>query len=122
MKSASRTTGVIAGAALGIPGGPAGMVAGSVAGGAAMDGITTGVESAIKGKYTPSGHFEAWTRVAKAENPQDLIEGVMDGITTPVADGLTGYAASKGIKSSKNVKKKYNGVSKGTKTPTPEIK
>ena len=55
MKAASRTTGVLAGGALGVFGGPPGMIAGGISGGALVDGITTGVESAIEGEYTPSG-------------------------------------------------------------------
>jgi len=95
MKAASRTIGVIGGAGVGVLGGPAGMVAGAVAGGAAMDGITTGVESAIKGEYTPSGQIEAWTKVAKARNGQEVIGGVVAGITTPLMDGLAGYGQAK---------------------------
>jgi len=117
MKSASRTTGVVLGGVAGIAAGPAGMVAGGIAGGAAVDGITTGVESGIKGEYTPSGQFEIWTRVAQAENPEELTEGIMDGITTTVTDGLTGYAAGKAIKkgsktlsaSKKKLPRKYGG-------------
>jgi len=108
MKSASRTTGVIVGAGVGIAGGPAAMVAGGIAGGAAMDGITTGVESGLNGKYTPSGQIEAWTRVAKAENSEELIDGIVDGVTAPVSDGMLGYAAGKTMKGPKPVPKKLH--------------
>jgi len=106
MKSASRTTGVIVGAGVGIAGGPAGMVAGGMAGGAVMDGITTGVESGIKGEYTPSGQIEAWTRVAQAKNSEELIGGIVDGVTAPVLDGMLGHAAGKTIKGPKSLLKK----------------
>ena len=60
MKAASRTVGAIAGGAGGfVVGGPVGAVAGGIAGGAAVDGITTGVDSAIKGEYRPSGSATA---------------------------------------------------------------
>lgn len=56
MKSASRTTGVMIGGSLGfIAGGPVGSVVGGVAGGTAVDGITTGVESAVHNEYRPNG-------------------------------------------------------------------
>jgi len=106
MKSASRTTGVIIGGAVGIAAGPAGMVAGGIAGGAAVDGITTGVESGIKGEYTPSGQIEAWTRVAQAETSEELIGGIVDGVTAPVLDGMLGYTAGKTIKGPKSLLKK----------------
>jgi len=106
MKSASRTTGVVAGAVVGIPGGPVCMMAGGAAGGAAMDGITTGVESAIKGKYTPSGQIEAWTRVAQAKNSEERIGGIVNGVITPVFDGLLGRAAGKTIRGPKTLLKK----------------
>jgi len=102
MKSASRTTGVVLGGAAGIVGGPAGMVAGGVAGGAAVDGLTTGVESAIKGEYTPSGTIEAWTRVAQAENPEELTAGIIDGVTMSVVDGYVGYEAGTNLNSRQN--------------------
>jgi len=106
MKSASRTSGVIIGGAVGIAAGPAGMVAGGIAGGAAVDGITTGVESGIKGEYTPSGQIEAWTRVAQAETSEELIGGIVDGVTAPVLDGMLGYTAGKTIKGPKSLLKK----------------
>ena len=62
-----------------------------------MDGITTGVESAVKGKYTPSGQIEAWTNVANASNAQEAIGSVVAGITAPIADGFAGYGAGKGV-------------------------
>ena len=98
MKSASRTTGVVAGGIVGIAGGPAGMIAGGIAGGAAMDGITTGVESAIHGKYCPNGSIAAWTAVATENDPQKQIGGLVGGLVTPVLDGVTGYATGSAVK------------------------
>lgn len=97
MKSASRTVGVVAGGVVGIPAGPAGMVAGGIAGGVAMDGITTGVESAIKGKYIPSGSVKAWNNVVEGKDAQTVIDGVVGGMMTPVMDGMGGYAAGKSV-------------------------
>ena len=56
MKSASRSTMVVAGTAGGfVVAGLAGAIAGAVAGGAAADRTITGVGSAINGKFTPYG-------------------------------------------------------------------
>ncbi|KAL2635780.1 hypothetical protein R1flu_007259 [Riccia fluitans] len=98
MKAASRTTGVMAAGAGGfLVGGPAGAVVAGIAGGAAMDGITTGVESAIHDEFRPNGQIAAWTEVAKGENPNGVIGGVIGGLLTPVCDGLAGYGAGKGL-------------------------
>jgi len=97
MKSASRTTGVALGGLAGIPAGPAGMVAGGMAGGTAVDGLTTVVESAVNGEYTPSGQFEILDRIVEAEDPEELRESIIDGITMAVTDGLLGYAVGSQI-------------------------
>lgn len=56
MKAASRSVGVIGGAVAGFfAGGPLGSMAGAVLGGAAMDGIITGVDSAVHHEYRPYG-------------------------------------------------------------------
>lgn len=91
MKSASRTTGVIAGGIIGtVTGGPVGAVAGGIAGGVAMDGITTGVESAVHGEYRPNGTVGAVTNMvngnAKIGDYFDLGAGV-------VMDGIAGHGA-----------------------------
>ena len=91
MKKASRSTGVVVGGVLGVSGGPVGMVAGGIAGGAVMDGITTGVESAVEGKYTPAGQIKAWTNVATGEDPQTIIGGVVEGVMSPIMDGIGVY-------------------------------
>ena len=52
MKSASRTAGVIAGSAAGFEvGGPAGAFVDGMVGGLVMDGITTGIDSAVHDEY-----------------------------------------------------------------------
>ena len=91
MKKASRSTGVVVGGVLGVSGGPVGMVAGGIAGGAVMDGITTGVESAVEGKYTPAGQIKAWTNVATGKDPQTIIGGVVEGVMSPIMDGIGVY-------------------------------
>ena len=117
MKAASRTTGVLGGGAVGILGGPAGMIAGGVAGGnfqkisknfkkflncqklgAAMDGITTGVESKVKGKYTPSGQIASWTNLVNADNPKAVVGGIVQVVMTPVGDAFAGRGGRKGHK------------------------
>jgi len=104
MKAASRTTGVLGGGAVGILGGPAGMIAGGVAGGAAMDGITTGVESAVKGKYTPSGQIASWTNLVNADNPQAVVGGIVQVVMTPVGDAFAGRGVGKVIKKGQDIK------------------
>lgn len=53
LKSSSRTSGVIIGGIGGfVVGGPVGAFGGSIAGGLAVDGVATGIESAVKGEYT----------------------------------------------------------------------
>ncbi len=87
MKSASRTVGVVGGGVGGfLVGGPAGAVVGGIAGGLAMDGVTTGVDSAIHDEYRPSGTIAAVTTLAKGESESvsgdifDLVVGfIMDG-------------------------------------------
>jgi hypothetical protein len=57
MKSASRTTGtILGGIAGGLVGGPAGAIAGGITGGAVVDGLTTGIDSAVHGEFRPSGY------------------------------------------------------------------
>ena len=94
MKAASRTTGVVAGGAVGfVVGGPVGAVVGGVAGGAAVDGLTTGIDSAVHREYRPAGHVANVTDLVK--NPKDPGKWI-DTVTTPVFDGLAGYGAGKG--------------------------
>ena len=94
MKSASRTTGVMGGGVVGFfAAGPLGAAAGGVAGGLAMDGLTTGIDSAVHKEYRPSGMVAQVTEIAKdPKNP-----GVwFDTMATPVFDAMTGYSAGKG--------------------------
>ena len=94
MKSASRTTGVMGGGVVGFfAGGPIGAAAGGVAGGLAMDGITTGIDSAVHKEYRPSGMVAQVTEIAK--DPKD--PGVwFDTMAIPVFDAMTGVSAGKG--------------------------
>ena len=63
MKAASRTTGAIVGVAGGlIVGGPVGAVAGGIAGAAVVDGITTGIDSAVHKEYRPAGCVKQVTK------------------------------------------------------------
>ena len=66
MKSASRTAGVILGAAVGtLFGGPLGAAAGAVGAGLLMDLLITGIESKIEGEYTPYGYVAAVNKALK---------------------------------------------------------
>ena len=99
LKAASRTSGAVLGGIAGIPGGPAGMVAGGVAGGALADGIITGIESSIHGEFKPSGQIGAWNQVANSNGDnQQMIGGIVDGLMTPVMDGVTGFTAGSYVK------------------------
>ena len=94
MKSASRTTGVMGGGVVGFfAGGPIGAAAGGVAGGLAMDGLTTGIDSAVHKEYRPSGMVAQVTEIAKdPKNP-----GIwFDTMAIPVFDAMTGVSAGKG--------------------------
>jgi len=68
MKAATRPIGTVVGGVGGlIVAGPAGAVVGGIAGGAAMDGVITGVESAINKEYVPHGYVKTATRLVKSE-------------------------------------------------------
>ena len=90
MKSASRTTGVMAGGVGGFfVGGPVGAVAGGIAGGATMDGVTTVADSAVHDEYRPSGYFAAIKNIASNQNAGDILDTTL----MPVFDGMAGYTA-----------------------------
>lgn len=92
MKSASRTTGVMACGAGGfLLGGPAGAMAGGIYGGALMDATTTAVDSAMHDESRPAGYFAAVENTIKNPNSGDIF----DSAFMPVADGLAGYSAGK---------------------------
>ena len=96
MKSASRTVGVMGGAAIGgLIAGPVGAVAGGIAGGASLDGITTGVDSAIHGEFRPSGQVAAVTGMIKGEA---TVGDYFDSVTGIAFDGITGYEFRKAAK------------------------
>ena len=95
MKSASRTVGVVGGGAVGLlVGGPVGAITGGVVGGAAMDGITTGVDSAVHGEYRPAGNVALVTNLVEDKSSSksgdifDLVAGV-------AMDGMAGRAGGK---------------------------
>jgi len=85
MKAASRSTGSVIGAIAGMPFGPAGVVAGAAAGGYAMDGITTGVDSAVHGVYRPSGYVATVTEAVK--DPKDPGKW-FEVVAPPTADAV----------------------------------
>lgn len=73
MKSASRTAGVILGAAVGtFFGGPVGAAVGAVGGGLIMDLVITGIESVVRDTYTPSGHLAALDKILKGSKHQSI--------------------------------------------------
>lgn len=93
MKAASRRTGVIGGGFVGgIVGGPVGGIAGGIAGGVAVDGMTTGIESAVHKEYRPAGHVATATNILKGEAN---VGEVFDAAAGVGFDGLAGYGAGK---------------------------
>lgn len=99
MKSASRTTGVIIGGMAGFTvGGPAGAIAGGIVGGTTMDGVTTGVESAIHQKFMPNGQVSTVVEIKKKiDNGENVSGAVFDATVGVVMDGVTGYGAGKAV-------------------------
>ncbi|CAE7248371.1 unnamed protein product [Symbiodinium sp. CCMP2456] len=93
MKGASRTVGAIGGGVGGFcVGGPVGAVAGGMAGGAAVDGITTGMDSAVKGEFRPSGVVESVKNMADGKADAGDIFDFGAGLAM---DGAAGYAGGK---------------------------
>ncbi|KAM9307388.1 uncharacterized protein KZ484_000717 [Pholidichthys leucotaenia] len=91
MKSASRTTGAMAGGVGGfIVAGPAGAVVGGIEGAAVMDVVTTAVDSAVHNEARPAGYIAQIDGIVK--NPKDPGQW-FDLAATPVFDGLAGYGA-----------------------------
>ncbi|KAJ6648666.1 Xanthine dehydrogenase, partial [Pseudolycoriella hygida] len=89
MKSATRTTGVVAGGVGGFfLGGPLGAAAGGMYGGALTDVTTSLVTN------EPSGYVAAIENAVNNPNPGDIF----DLCLMPVADGLTGYTAGNVVK------------------------
>ncbi|KAI9324578.1 hypothetical protein DFJ73DRAFT_915618 [Zopfochytrium polystomum] len=104
MKAASRTVGVLGGGVGGfLVGGPLGAAVGGVSGGAAVDCLATGIHSATRREFTPSGQIAAWARVhqlavskdaPKAKIPALVFEAAV-GITM---DALSGYFAGESVR------------------------
>ncbi|KAM9306728.1 uncharacterized protein KZ484_000120 [Pholidichthys leucotaenia] len=91
MKSASRTTGAMAGGVGGfIVAGPAGAVFGGIEGATVMDVVTTVVDSAVHNEARPAGYIAQIEGII--ENPKDPGQW-FDLAATPVFDGLAGYGA-----------------------------
>lgn len=98
MKSSSRSVSVLGGGVKGyLVGGPAGAIAGGIIAGAAMDGTITGIESSIHKEFRPYGQIASWNQVATAQTSDERIDGIVSGVMTPAADGLSGYAAGKTV-------------------------
>ena len=94
MKSASRTVGVMGGGTIGfLVGGPVGAAAGGIAGGAALDGLTTGIDSAVHKEYRPSGMVSQATNIVKDPTNPGLW---FDTMAIPVFDAMAGVSAGKG--------------------------
>lgn len=95
MKAASRTVGVALG---GIGGffviGPVGAFIGGIAGGGALDGITTGVESKIHGRFMPNGLILEYFNALNASSGKERVGPIINLTTGLLFDGLTGYAAA----------------------------
>ena len=91
MKRSSRTTGVIGGGVIGFGlCGPACAAAGGIAGGLALDGITTAVDSKIRGHYRPSGTIAAVSQIAKGKS-ESVSGDICDIVGGTISDAWTGY-------------------------------
>ncbi len=113
MKSSSRTVGVMGGGVGGfLVGGPAGAVAGGVAGGLAMDGVTTGVDSAIHDEYRPSGTVAAVTILAKGES-ESVSGDIFDVAFGTAMDGVAGLATGEQVCKATKVRVKGEGKLQG---------
>jgi fructose-specific phosphotransferase system IIC component len=95
LESSSRTTGVIVGGVGGFAvGGPVGAFAGGIGGGLVVDGVTTGIESSVKGKYVPSGHIAGVTNIVrKTQNGENVSVELFDTVVGVTFDGLLGKTA-----------------------------
>jgi len=84
---------------------------GAIAAGLAMDGLTTGIDSAVHKEYRPSGLVASGTALAKGE---DVVENLGGLAVTLGGDGLTGAyyrpkAKPTGKTARMNAKAKYKG-------------
>ena len=110
MKSASRTTGVVLGAAAGFAvGGPVGGAAGGVAGGLIVDGLTTGVDSAVHKEHRPAGLIAQVEEIVKKPKDPGLW---FDAAAMVAMDAIAGAEAPKAPKNMVKIvekgKYKYN--------------
>ncbi|KAI5081651.1 hypothetical protein GOP47_0001394 [Adiantum capillus-veneris] len=89
MKAASRTTGVVlAGVGGMLVGGPVGAVAAGVAGGALMDGLTTGIDSAVHRRFRPSGTIATVNEAIELNSEGKPIAGkIFDAVGGVITDG-----------------------------------
>ncbi len=109
MKSSSRTVGVVGGGVGGfLVGGPVGATAGGMAGGLLMDGITTGVDSAIHNEYRPSGTVAAVTTLANGES-ESVSGDIFDVVFGTAMDGVAGLAAGEQVGRASHVRVKGKG-------------
>ena len=60
-----------------------------------MDGLTTGIDSAVHGEYRPNGQIISWTNAIKAKNGKDRAGAIVGIVTQPTIDAITGYRAVK---------------------------
>jgi len=86
--SANRAAGVAGGAIVGSVAGPVGTISGAIAGGAAFDGVHTGYASYQDGDYKPQGQIAAWTQVVQAKDGEEVVDGFVKGLITPLMEHL----------------------------------
>ena len=100
IKSASRTSGAMVGGVGGfLVAGPPGAFAGGIAGAATMDGVTSGIDSAVHGEFRPAGLVQQGANIV--ENPTDA-ETWFDTGFMVVGDGLAGLAGGEVVVKGKN--------------------
>ena len=106
MKSSSRTTGVIGGGVVGfVFGGPPGAAVGGAAGGLLVDGLTTGIDSAVHEEFRPAGTVAAIDTLVEGKS-KSVSGDIFDVVVGTVMDGMAGIAAGEQVARISKVKVK----------------
>ncbi|CAI8035286.1 Glutathione amide reductase [Geodia barretti] len=106
MKSSSRTAGVIGGGVVGfVVGGPPGAAVGGAAGGLLVDGLTTGIDSAVHEEFRPAGTVAAVNTLVEGKS-KSVSGDIFDVVVGTVMDGMTGIAAGEQVGRMSKVKVK----------------
>jgi hypothetical protein len=99
MISASRTTASTVGIGVGfLVGGPAGAAAGAVIGGNALDGLATGIDSAVHQEYRPHGTIASVTNmVHRAEDGNNISGDIFEVVGGTALSAVGGYLGGRSL-------------------------